>query len=395
MPVKLQSKNNSSGTRKYGIWTFIKAPRKSNLQRLALVIHKWLGISIALYIIVMSLSGVSLVFYDELSDLLYQPGKVTVASQTCSFNQIRDAVETTYSYKHVTGFIASTERDRPFSFFATDAGENSTLVEVDPYTGKVLGTAQENEVLKFLRDLHFNLLNGTGGRTVNGYGAVALLIVSITGLIAWFRGIDTWSSGFRLSLRGTPRTIVWNIHSAIGIYALPLLCIWSVSGIYFGFPTFFERATNTVFPVSQQQNDHKQVQQAAKKEVERIDAKANLDELARTAINAVPEATAVQRISLANKRRQSIRVWLRLKDSKNEAQVHIDPVTSAVFAVVKPESALPGDLFLQWLARLHFGTFFGTASKCVWLIAGLVPSILSISAIYLFASGFKRQNIPR
>lgn len=383
------SKREKDSKLKSGSWIFLTAPRKSEFRKLVFALHKWLGLTAALYIMMMSLSGVSLVFHDEISEYLCPPRHIVPGSQIRSFNQIRDAAEAAFPRHKTTGFISQAKEDLPLSIFATSKVAGSIHLEINPYTCEVLGLKQENEALKFLSQLHFNLLNGSAGRTANGFGAATLLLMALTGLIVWFRGMGNWRSGYRFRLTGKKRTVVWSFHSTLGAWAFPLLLIWGTSGMSFAFPATFEQTLNLVFPVSSQQKDLP-IASERNEASERI-GKTDFDKLAAAALAAVPESASVKRIALADKKRKSIRVWLIMKNvKKEETLVHIDPASEKVYAIVDPEKVPSGDRILRLLLKLHFGTILGSLSKCIWVFAGLIPGTLAATAIFLFVSGLKQ-----
>lgn len=378
--------------KKYGTWVFANTPHKTRVRKLAFTFHKWLGIVLALYMLMMSVTGVSLVFVNELSAWLTPQTHIAVGAQRRSFNQMKIAVERANAHHEVTGLYCPKEKDLPASVFTSDADGNSSTFEVNPYTGKVLGLKPENQILDFLCRLHFDLLFGSTGRTANGFGAIALLMLTATGIMVWWRGAEKWMSGFRLRLHGAPRTAVWSLHSTLGAWAVPLLLIWAVSGVYFGFPVLFEQSVNAVFPVSSQKKQP--VGGATRSGAEFTAGKAigDLDKLAASALRAVPNAVAARRIALASERRNTVRIWVETPGAAGDTQVHLNPVTGKVFGVSSGDEVTAGDLILQWLAKLHFGNFYGTISKCAWVVLGLLPGALSITAIYLFFTGVKRRK---
>lgn len=330
----------------------------------------------------MSLTGVILVFHEELSAILCPQAELNVDAKNVSFNQIRKNLGTYDSDLNLTSFILSSKKNKPISVWVIDKKSNSVQLQANPATGEILGIKPENAFLKFMRDLHFNLVFGTTGRTANGVGAAFLLLMTMSGLVVWFRGTGRWLSGFKLRMGGSPRSNAWNIHSASGIWSLPLLLIWSISGIWFGFPVVFEKAVNTFLPVSSQQKEIGSVQRkfVSNKEID-------LDRIMKTTIDAVPNAVSINRLSLTTKRSSTINVWVSTSNSDDATKVVIDPSTLKITSIVNPQKVPSGDAFLKLLAQLHFGTFLGTISKCIWCIVGLLPGVLAVSALYLF--GFK------
>jgi uncharacterized iron-regulated membrane protein len=97
--------------------------------------------------------------------------------------------------------------------------------------------------IEWLVNLHENLLSGSIGRLVNGFGAMCVTLLCLTGAVIWWPGIKNWrrslSVGWRLNF---PR-FAWDVHSALGFWSFLFLLTWGISGSYFSFPQVF----NAVF----------------------------------------------------------------------------------------------------------------------------------------------------
>lgn len=407
-----------------GISLYLRTPFKSPTRKLIFTLHKWVGAIVALWLLSQSLTGVSLVFRDELEEILSPPPSVSVGEKRVTFETLIENTRKKYAGYKVTGFICPRSSNRPVQVFADNDKEKKLALNVDPYTGAILGPKKENEVLEFLADLHHNLLNGKTGRAINGIGASCLFALILTGMVIWWRGIKDGLSGFRVSFKGNFRRVNWNLNSAVGIWALPFLLIWSISGFYFGFTAFFEKSLNVVFPVSAQkqliwerrlpagsglhnekiglEDNQAQINQAqitGNMAIAAIHgARPDLDKMVQTAIAATPREDFVERIAFPDKRRPTLRIWLcnsLSADANAKTQVFLDPKTGEVVAVAPSNAAPTGDVILQCLTRLHFGNFWGLASKSIWIFIGLAPAIMAVSGLSLFAHGIMSRSTER
>lgn len=87
-----------------------------------------------------------------------------------------------------------------------------------------------------LLDLHDNLLAGPTGRLVNGVGAIAVLVVALTGLVIWWPGVRRWRRSLTLRRGLGWKRFMWDLHSAIGFWTFIYILIFAASGIYLCFP---------------------------------------------------------------------------------------------------------------------------------------------------------------
>jgi len=51
---------------------------------------------------------------------------------------------------------------------------------------------------------------------------------------------------FTVNLRRGWKRVIWELHSAVGIWVVAFLLVWSISGIYFSFPVPFRGAVESV-----------------------------------------------------------------------------------------------------------------------------------------------------
>jgi uncharacterized iron-regulated membrane protein len=91
-------------------------------------------------------------------------------------------------------------------------------------------------------DLHTNLLSGSTGRRVNGFGAICLDLLCLTGAVIWWPGTAHWRRSVTVEWRASFPRIMWDLHSAIGFWCFAFVAMWGVSGLYLVFPNQFVAA---------------------------------------------------------------------------------------------------------------------------------------------------------
>jgi len=87
-----------------------------------------------------------------------------------------------------------------------------------------------------LVDLHTSLGAGETGRIVNGFGAVCVTLLVLTGIVIWWPGVQHWRRSLKVNYAAHFARITWDFHSAFGFWTLPLVLVWAVTGVYFAFP---------------------------------------------------------------------------------------------------------------------------------------------------------------
>jgi uncharacterized iron-regulated membrane protein len=220
------------------------------LRKALYLLHMFLGVTAAIYFSVMSCSGVSLVFKEELATWLNNAPKIQVLPSLAPLSEVVRNVETRYPGQQVSGLIYPLEPERCLLVYVLNKDGVYLPVLMNQYDASIVGPAPENQVLKFLQELHHNLLFSKTGRKINGCGGLVLFILAFSGIGLFLRGVKYCVHVLRMQWNGHRSVIVWSMHQQVGVFLLPMLLIWGSSGFSFGFRHEFERAVNVVFPVS-------------------------------------------------------------------------------------------------------------------------------------------------
>ena len=92
--------------------------------------------------------------------------------------------------------------------------------------------SSEHTAVKWLVDLHDDLLGGRKGRLVNGVGASCLTLLCLTGLLIWWPGVSRWKRSLIVRLNTGWKRFNWDLHSALGFWMFLFVLMWGVSGLY-------------------------------------------------------------------------------------------------------------------------------------------------------------------
>ena len=99
-----------------------------------------------------------------------------------------------------------------------------------------------------LIEIHDNFLAGDAGKAVNGIGAIAVLLVALTGLIIWWPGVRRWRRSLSLHRGVGWKRFMWDLHSAVGFWGFTFIIMFALSGVYLCFPESFHAAANRIQP---------------------------------------------------------------------------------------------------------------------------------------------------
>jgi uncharacterized iron-regulated membrane protein len=233
-----------------GWHTWVTQPQQLWLRRAIFQVHLWSGIGIGLYVLLVSVTGSILVFRNELYTAATRPPILVAASgPRLSDEALSSAAERAHPGYTVVRIARSRTAEQAV---AIELKRGSSVISrlFDPYTGKDLGNTVPLGIwlVSRLIVLHDDLLAGRSGRTVNGAGALLLLLLALTGMIVWWPGKRTWRRSLALHRGVGWRRFTWDLHSAVGFWSAAVILMFALSGAYLGIPQPFDSLADWLQP---------------------------------------------------------------------------------------------------------------------------------------------------
>ena len=231
-----------------------RQPQDVWVRRALFQVHLWTGISVGLYMLVISLTGSAVVFRRELAKALVPATIVSPTGHRLSTDELTAAIKKAYPKLTLTRIWEPRRSDVAVEVWLTrgeiSGGYGRRERLFDPYTGKDLGDSvpYQPRLVGWLVDLHDDLLGGRRGRLINGAGAICLTMLSLTGLIIWWPGAARWRRSLIVRTGSGWRRFTWDLHSTIGFWMFLFVLMWGVSGIYLAFPEPFSRLVDFIQP---------------------------------------------------------------------------------------------------------------------------------------------------
>ena len=188
------------------------------------LLHRWPGLIALLLVMLLSLSGAALSVFPA-ADRLSAPqaeANLTVAELASHIKAQHPTVE--QIKRAPSGRITA-------YWFEGDVANAATI---DPATGKALGSADPNPVQRFLTNLHRSLFLDDSGRMVMAVGALAMLVLALTGMLLVARRAGGWRRWFS-PLKGP---LAGRLHVEIARIAVAGLMLSSVTALWMTASTF-------------------------------------------------------------------------------------------------------------------------------------------------------------
>jgi uncharacterized iron-regulated membrane protein len=235
------------------VWQrWVRQPQKIWLRRALFQLHLWSGIAVGLYILMISVTGSVLVYSNELFRAVTPEPIISKGSgPRLTDDQLKEAARRSYPGYRVVKIVRPLNLDQAVDISLRQGNEIKKRL-FDPRSGSDLGDAVPTGIwlVSTLLDLHDNLLAGPAGRKVNGIGAVAVLAVTITGLVIWWPGIKTWRRSLALHRGVGWKRWTWHLHSMIGFWSLGFMLVFGASGVYLGAPEQFQDLADRIEPAT-------------------------------------------------------------------------------------------------------------------------------------------------
>jgi uncharacterized iron-regulated membrane protein len=145
-----------------------------------------------------------------------------------SLTEIQTRLERGYPGYTLAGLEFSPRKEIAWdAFLQSKTSRRGIGLAFTPFTGDILGYETErNDFINKVHQLHLRLLAGNAGATVMSVAAVFLLLLSISGIVLWWRRkilVPNW--------RNPLTKLSFDVHQALGIYSSFFLMIFSITAV--------------------------------------------------------------------------------------------------------------------------------------------------------------------
>ena len=218
-------------------------------------LHRWSGLALALYVVLISLSGGLLVFHDEIAAAVRVPRVDSSTQPLLSADDIVHRLTAAFPGWHLQTLWWPETPHSPWLAEVRQGsvgsiGETALAVYLHPGTGAILKRHDYgHSTWRWLQLLHFNLLSGRDGRSVNGVLSLVTLFVVLSGILLWWPRDRKTSPLWWMRAPRVNKRFAWEFHQVSSLYLAPFFLVACLTGAYFAWRTPVHRAINTVFPM--------------------------------------------------------------------------------------------------------------------------------------------------
>ena len=251
-------------------------------------LHLWLGIVSGIILFAVCLSGMILVFQEEVRHFA-EPAKYYVdaskESTPLSADELIVKVEAAKPAMKVTAITIPERPNRTvmMNLVLSEQSEERggigyhgrgrwSMVYADPYTGDIVGEGANivDPFFMSMMQLHRFLWMPEEwrwiGKMIVGIATIIFVVVCLSGMILWlpktwkaFAKWRAWKSGFLIRFRKGVWPLVYDLHNTVGFYLLIPSLILALTGLCWSFAWYRDAASyvlgNRIFQQRMQQSE--------------------------------------------------------------------------------------------------------------------------------------------
>ncbi|MBM3553848.1 MAG: PepSY domain-containing protein [Alphaproteobacteria bacterium] len=372
-------------------------------------LHRWSGLAMAGFLIVVGLTGSLLAFWLEinhwLTPELYPGERAGIELDAATLARRAEALvpqaqaRTVYLGYPGSAMIGMQARDGapPLDF---------NFVHLDPIDGHELGRVswrglpgRKNDIMPFVYRLHENLALSEIGAWILG---IVALIWTLDCFVGFYLTLpltmksggksyfSRWKPAWLIKVSGSFYRVNFDLHRAGGLWLWAMLLIFAWSSVYWNLNGFYTQATRLFFdyepPVRAQ--PVAPTLEETRRPLEWEEAQAAGERL--MAEQAREHGFTVERpVALYIRRNRGlyeyrVRSSLDIGDKAGSTSVYFDPYSGEARSLNLPTGQRLGNTITAWLANLHMANVFGLPYRVFVCLLGLVITMLSVTGVYIW-----------
>ena len=357
------------------------------MRKIAVAVHRYLGLALGLFLLVSGLSGSLLVFEREI-DAALNPALLKVAIPPTAATAA-PAMELDTLLQNARQAVP--DRTPRFVFMPPAAGDaaevmfhpESIRLHADPYTGAILGQRHPTESFTgFLTDLHIHLLAGHTGEQVMGWAGMGALALCGLGVVLWWPRPGGWKRAFSVKWHAAAFRVWFDTHRVAGAASVAFILVTALTGTALA---LYEVVTEPALIAITGEGTRRPPPKSTLHDASPASA-APIDAMLARAASLYP-AGRITRITLPLKPAEAVAIRMR-----QDGEIHqfgrtflwFDQYNGNLLRVDDALQANTAARIQSWLYPLHTGTYGGLLTQCLQVLVGLALSFLTASGIWMW-----------
>lgn len=391
-----------------------------NRLRASLVwLHRWCGLTMAGFLVVVGLTGSLLAFLAEmnhwLAPNLHPDPHAGIELDPATLVRRAEALvpqaraNTIYLGEEGVARLGMEARD-------ANAPLDFTTLVLDRVSGVELGRIKWGGVpttlaaiMPFVYSLHYELAMGGAGAWILGFIA---LIWTIDCFVAFYLTLPLrsqnnarsyvarWKPAWLVKLRGSFYRINFDLHRAGGLWLWLMLVVFAWSGVSFNLNGIYTHATKLVFDYEQpiwaravDVDSPKDKRPLGFEEAQDIGARL-MQEQARVHGFSAERLVALYLLREKGLYEYRVRSSRDIGDKAGQTSIIFDAYSGELRSVSLPTGERAGNTLTTWLVELHTANLFGLPYRIFVCALGLLIAMLSVTGVYIWWKKRKARTAP-
>lgn len=353
-------------------------------------LHRWSSLFCTLNLLLLSVTGLLLIFHHEIEEMLGTMPELHAEGQTMqSYDSIVQAAQVSRPGWHPLVFVGE-EEDHPGLVYVTLAPEGvydfakATLVGIDGFTAKVSDVKIDETFSYIVLMLHANLFAGFFGELYLALVGVAFFVALISGTVLYAPFMRSLLFGILRRDRG-PRLKQLDLHNLVGIATLAWCCCVCATGIILelGKPILMIYQSMDLAAMTAPFKD--------KPAPEKI---VPLDQAIATARQAWPGHRVLFAVypgtSLTGDHHYTVFMSAEEGIAKRVPKLTLVDAATGQLTVASDAPWYIQALFVS--GPLHYGDYAGLPLKIVWAMFTVLTIVLCVTGLWLFILKVKSRS---
>ncbi|WDF54862.1 PepSY-associated TM helix domain-containing protein [Mucilaginibacter sp. KACC 22063] len=362
--------------------------QKTTLKSAIRQIHLILGLASGLVVFVVAIAAAILSFEEEGRELFqhdfYHVKEVSYAR--LPFKQMQDSVKAHYPKFKVSSIRFKETKDAAIIFYS----KKEMAVSVDPYTSKINGVLNlKKDFFTVVLSLHTHLLLGEVGGTIVKVNVLIFFIMCVSGLVLWWpkqKRFFKQALTINFKIKNWKR-LNWDLHSVLGFYAMLVLVLVSLTGMFF----VYDSVKSTAAFITGNRAPKKE-----KVKIAQGDKKTfNTDKAYNYMVSNYPGAIETF-ITPAASKTDAIRIQMRYPYTivRQQNSVYFDPYTGNIVRADLYKNYNGYDRIAASNYNLHTGRFqlVGIGGKVIYFLTALIAASLPVTGFMIWLGRRKKKK---
>lgn len=357
-------------------------------------IHKWTSLVSTVFLLMLCITGLPLIFYEEIDHLLH--GELEASTPPPPEAQLSKDVVLRQAMTEIPGkevkFIFWDSDHHPGQMFITLADSSEAPIEADHYltmdehTAKVLDAPpNEMDFMLVMYYLHVEMLAGIPGKLFLGLMGLLFIVAIVSGVVLYGPIMKRFDFGM-IRTEKSARLRWLDLHNLLGIVTLAWASVVGLSGVI-----------NTLADPALEMWRAGQLAEMVAEYKDRPKVEAPLSSL-QAALDTAEAAAPGMEVSF-------VAYPGTLYSSRHHYAVYMIGTTPLTSRITKPAliDAKTGELTaikdLPWYLRtifisqpFHFGDYGGMPMKVIWAIFDILTILVLVSGLYLWFARRKAKQ---